>query len=183
MPEEKPSIAVLRGVALPDSVSSAFALTPVGPGVGRVEARLLLTGRETFFAWARANPDLPTLALEGGRVVAHSFLRGHLVPPEGPVSGDLVGLFRGVLQASASLTGGAPPPRAQFTRRERQVLELLLRGEAVASMARELGISPSTVRQYLLNVRNKLDAPNLTLVLLKAAQHGLIDWPPLPGAD
>lgn len=177
---ERAVLALTRDAELPEDVRAAFVLEAVGPQVLRVEADLLVAAPASYYAWARANPQLPTVALRGVRVEALGFLRGHIVPPESPSAEDLSAFLLGVVQASSALAGKVVAPQAHFTRRERQVLEQLLRGESVAQVARGLGIAESTARQYLQNVRHKLDAPNLTVALLKAAQYGLVDWPPLP---
>lgn len=180
---ERPVIAFTLGLDPPVDLRPTFVLRGVGPRVVQLEADLLLTTPTTYYAWARANPHLPTVALRGARVEALGFLRGHIVPPESPSADDLSEFLLGVVRASSALSSKVAPPRARFTRRERQVVDHLLRGASVAQAASQLGIAESTARQYLQNVRHKLDAPNITLALLKAAQYGLIDWPPLPVVD
>lgn len=46
--------------------------------------------------------------------------------------------------------------RGQFTLRERQVLELVRRGESTTGIAHSLGISPITVRRYISELVRKL---------------------------
>jgi DNA-binding CsgD family transcriptional regulator len=174
-------LAATEQLVLPQDVLLAFEIRRLGPRVQRMGERMILSDPKSYFAWARANPECPTLALSASRVVALGFLGGHLVPPESPEAEDLVSFLKSVLQGAATLRTPSLANRVRLTRRERQVVEGLVRGFSVADIATELGISQSTVRQYVLNLRNKLGAPSLTLALLKAAQHGIIDWPPLPG--
>jgi len=58
-----------------------------------------------------------------------------------------------------------------LTRRERQVLQLLRQGMSNKEMAKDLMISPVTVRDYVESLMRKLDASNRTLVVANA--HGL----------
>ncbi len=60
-----------------------------------------------------------------------------------------------------TLTATAKPRVAEFallTRREQEVLDLLLDGRRVASIARELCVSEHTVRNHLKSIFRKLDA-------------------------
>jgi DNA-binding CsgD family transcriptional regulator len=75
-----------------------------------------------------------------------------------------VWLFRAVRPASEALHPAAPahtarsPELAVLTRREHEVLELLLGGQRVASIARRLFVSQHTVRNHLKSIFRKLHA-------------------------
>lgn len=74
------------------------------------------------------------------------------------------------VMASISSQTDAP---VQLTGRERQVLSLVRRGEANATIARMLSISPSTVEFHLKNVFDKLGAHSRTDALFRAEQEDL----------
>lgn len=77
---------------------------------------------------------------------------------------------------------GAPAPpepapaKASFvlTGRERDVLRLLARGAGTAEMARELGISATTVRNHVQHLLEKLKAHNRLQAVSAALRHGLL---------
>ena len=61
-----------------------------------------------------------------------------------------------------------------FSRRERQVLELLACGKTNRAIGKDLYISESTVKFHMHAILDKLDARNRTQAVSIAAQHGLI---------
>lgn len=63
--------------------------------------------------------------------------------------------------------------RLQLTLRERQVLELVRKGEANAAIARKLSITSSTVEFHLKNVFGKLGAHSRTDALFRAEQEDI----------
>jgi DNA-binding CsgD family transcriptional regulator len=67
-------------------------------------------------------------------------------------------------------------PRAfpPLTHRELDVLRLLVRGMETADMARELGISTTTVRNHVQHLLDKLGAHNRLQAVSLAHQHGLL---------
>jgi predicted ATPase/DNA-binding CsgD family transcriptional regulator len=75
-------------------------------------------------------------------------------------------------------TGNAAVPLApgegELTRRELQVLALLDRGYTNSAVAKELGLTLSTVKWYCTQIFAKLGAPNRTAALAKARRSGLI---------
>lgn len=84
----------------------------------------------------------------------------------------------------ADIAGGAAV-RDLLTRRELEVLELMVRGETNASIARELVISPGTAKFHVKNILRKLHAANraeaisryLRLTLRRAEPTGASPWP------
>ena len=71
-----------------------------------------------------------------------------------------------------------PPQRAvlpELTERERQVLRLLALGRPTHDIARQLGLSPKTVRNHLSNVFTKLQVADRTQAVLLARDAGLTD--------
>jgi DNA-binding NarL/FixJ family response regulator len=59
------------------------------------------------------------------------------------------------------------PARAHFSPREKQVLDLLARGDGYKQIARELGISIDTVRTHIRRIYEKLFAHNRTEAVSK----------------
>jgi DNA-binding NarL/FixJ family response regulator len=67
----------------------------------------------------------------------------------------------------------AEPPR--LLPRERQVLDLLTRGLTNPEIARQLFVSPSTVKVHVASLMRKLDADNRTSLATRAHVLGLIN--------
>ena len=63
------------------------------------------------------------------------------------------------------------PVHAELTPRERNVLGQLLRGLAVADIASELGIAPSTARMHVKRLHEKTATTNLHSLALWAVAH------------
>lgn len=78
------------------------------------------------------------------------------------------------VEALARLAAMPPAPRPDLTKRERDVLALLLAGESNLAIAAHLGISHGTVRLHVSNILSKLGATNRTEAALLAVQHKLI---------
>ena len=70
-----------------------------------------------------------------------------------------------------------PRPGPALTQRERQVLELLARGDANKEIARALGISENTVKNHLRNILEKLHLQNRVQAVMYALREGLITPP------
>lgn len=69
-----------------------------------------------------------------------------------------------------------PPLRTAFpelTEREREVLALVAEGARNPAIARQLGISPKTVRNHLSNVLSKLQVADRAEAIIKAREAGL----------
>jgi DNA-binding NarL/FixJ family response regulator len=75
--------------------------------------------------------------------------------------------------------GGAPAPTAAplaaLTRREREVLRLVARGESNKRVAAALGLSEGTVKSYLSGVFEKLGVGDRTQAALWAVRNGMTD--------
>jgi two-component system nitrate/nitrite response regulator NarL len=74
----------------------------------------------------------------------------------------------------------APRPGPVLTQRERQVLELVARGDANKEIARALQISENTVKNHLRNILEKLHLQNRVQAVMYALREGLIAPPGPP---
>lgn len=70
------------------------------------------------------------------------------------------------------------PAGPQFTRREREVLELLAEGLGVSSIARKLYISESTTKTHVSKLYDKLGAANRAQAIMAAVRAGLLTAAP-----
>lgn len=71
---------------------------------------------------------------------------------------------------------------SQLTRRERQVLALLSKGQRGPQIATNLDISPNTVRSYVQNILTKLQVGSRLEAVAFAVRHGLTDVDSLQGS-
>jgi DNA-binding NarL/FixJ family response regulator len=67
------------------------------------------------------------------------------------------------------------PVGPQLSAREQQVLDLLVTGLKVESMARRLHVEPTTVKTHIQNIYAKLGAGNRVEAVMSAIRLGLID--------
>jgi DNA-binding NarL/FixJ family response regulator len=72
-----------------------------------------------------------------------------------------------------SSPGGSPPAFPELTRREREVLDLIARGEGNAAIARRLTISQKTVRNHVSNIFTKLRVVDRAQAIVKARDAGI----------
>ncbi|MBB6308829.1 response regulator FixJ [Xanthobacter tagetidis] len=73
-----------------------------------------------------------------------------------------------------ALRGEAAERIAALSQRERQVLELLVAGQANKMIAYDLGISPRTVEVYRANVMTKMKAQSLSELVRMALLAGIV---------
>ena len=59
--------------------------------------------------------------------------------------------------------------------RERQIVELVVRGQTSLTIAATLHLSPKTVETYRSRIMTKLAVRNVTELVRHAVRHGLID--------
>jgi DNA-binding NarL/FixJ family response regulator len=65
----------------------------------------------------------------------------------------------------------APDPLSPLSPRERDVLELIARGQSNRQIARELGIGEQTVKTHVSNILTKLDLQDRVQVAIFALRH------------
>jgi DNA-binding NarL/FixJ family response regulator len=73
--------------------------------------------------------------------------------------------------------GSAPPPAAELTSREREVLDLIARGWDNGKIAQELFVSPATIKRHTSSIFGKLGVANRVQAAVRAVQDGLLDRP------
>jgi len=92
------------------------------------------------------------------------------------MSGDVV-LDQGVARAMAELAqlraATVSSPFPQLSRREADILELMARGLDNQTIARELVLTPKTVRNHVSNVLAKLNAGDRSQAIVIARRRGL----------
>lgn len=86
---------------------------------------------------------------------------------------------RGTLDSAAAqilVQAARQPPSLgrDLTDREREILALLVEGQTNKAIARELSLSPGTVRIYVSNILSKLGAANRTEAAALALQQNLV---------
>ena len=72
-------------------------------------------------------------------------------------------------------TSSKEQPAIQFSKREKQVLELLAEGKTNRDIGTKLFISESTVKFHVHAILSKLDASNRTEAVSIAVHQGIID--------
>ena len=88
------------------------------------------------------------------------------------------GIARKLLGRARDSMNGAEPsvpsPTSTLSERELEVLKLLARGKPNAEIARELYLSPHTVRNHISNILSKLQIANRTEATALAIRSGLV---------
>lgn len=93
-------------------------------------------------------------------------------------------LTREIVNRVTELSGAAPSPpppppspaksAIELTRRETSILQALARGDGTATIAAELFISPTTVRNHIQRILKKLGCHSRLEAVMRAAREGLI---------
>jgi len=74
----------------------------------------------------------------------------------------------------AALCGKDTPTSNPLSDRETEILQLLSQGFVKKEVADKIGVSYHTIAFHVRNIFDKLDTPNLTSAVAKAARQGLI---------
>ncbi|MER3451153.1 MAG: DNA-binding response regulator [Thermus sp.] len=103
-------------------------------------------------------------------------LEAHLAGADGYFSKELSALE--IREKLRRLLAGeerfVPPELPHLTPREKEALRLLAQGLSAKEMARALGVSPETVKDYLEKIYAKLEAKNRVEAVAKARRLGLL---------
>ncbi|MFI6481736.1 response regulator [Nonomuraea sp. NPDC050663] len=164
--EHRPDVAVLD-VTMPGG--DGLTVTARMRGAGLATRALILTmdgGDENVLAALRAGAHGYVLkGADGEAIVAavRAVARGEAVFGAG-VAGRVLAHF-------ARSAAAAPFP--QLTEREQEVLELVARGLDNGAIARRLGVSGKTVRNYVSSVLTKLQVSDRSAAIVRAREAGL----------
>lgn len=98
---------------------------------------------------------------------------------------ELMDVLRGVaahetpespsVPSPAPAATAASPGAVPLSRREREVVSLIVVGETNKTIARALGISPATVHTYRRRLMTKLEVHSAAALVRYAARNGLVD--------
>ena len=78
-----------------------------------------------------------------------------------------------VHRARGSSKAPLPKPHQQLSRREREIVALLIAGRSVKEAAAALGLSPRTVEDYLTRLKRRFRQPRLLSLVVHLVKHGL----------
>ena len=79
------------------------------------------------------------------------------------------------LEAQAATAGLSGDPWGALSMRERQIVDLVVRGHSSAAIALAIHLSPKTVETYRSRIMAKLGVRKLTELVRHAVRHGLLD--------
>ena len=144
--------------------------------------RTILEGRPTPSSWRSPRRSDRRLATEVVRAGFHGFVPKDARLPtvveaiRGAMDGRSV-MIRPVHTTPAPRRGGVSPAllASELTRREREVLELLVAGLGSRAIADELGISLHTVRTHVKYILTKLQVHSRLEAAAFAVRHGLAE--------
>ena len=68
----------------------------------------------------------------------------------------------------------APRSREELTERERAIVEWVARGRSNKEIARELGVTPETVKTHLKRIFQKLSAESRAQAVVRAQSLGML---------
>ncbi|WP_432943038.1 response regulator [Kribbella sp. CA-253562] len=141
-------------------------------------------GVRVFVLTARTGPEVLRDAMAAGASGIASKDRSidEVVRAIGRVAGGELFCDDRLLRDALGLDADPDRAHARFlagylTRRERQVLELLVHGTTTDAMAVELGISRTTVRTHIHSVLSKFDAHSRLEAVAYAITNGIVTAP------
>jgi PAS domain S-box-containing protein len=138
---------------------------------------ILVSGKSGEARWINlstltfpANGDKPKMILHLFRDVTRKKQSEQLISQVLKAAKDLQN--GGSRQAPSTLSNGRPI--ADLTDRELEVLSLLAQGFSTNKIARSLSISPSTARNHIRNILQKLHVHSRLEAVVQAYRHGLV---------
>ena len=154
----------------------------------------VLNGHETIKLLKKNHPDIHIIVLtmyESKQFIIHALQLGaqaYILKDDAPE--DLKQAIEGVLENGHYFTdkvskvmmdniAGAikikPPLHDKLSPREMEVLKLIGKGLSSKEIGDKLFIAPKTVDGHKENLRQKLNAKNVTTLIINAIRNGLID--------
>ena len=103
----------------------------------------------------------------------HTAARGDMLIQSG-IMARLLSHTTSASHATSSPSSGHPSDSMELTKREREVLTGVARGERSKEIALRLGITERTVRAYLTNIYTKLDVDSRSSAVAVAVARGLL---------
>lgn len=113
------------------------------------------------------------LIMSGGVYVPPAILAGDQYT--GPAASNTGSTAQSQVSDAARQPAGAAPANYQLTERQKDVLKEMVKGLSNKEIARELNMSPSTVKVHVAAILKALDVKNRTQVVSLARQQGLCD--------
>lgn len=165
----------------PDVVVICSAASVVSGIETTIRLRMTLPGVKVVILSSGTSPGHLMLALEAG---VHGYVAGDA--DEEAVAGAIRAVVAGAnylskeaadmlvadyFQRQRSTQRGAP--MARLSRREMEVLRMVVEGELTTAIAKTLDLSPKTVDTYRRRVMRKLGVSNVPALVKLAVQHGL----------
>lgn len=176
-------VEVLQGASLADALEQARAADLNG-SIDLITLDLSIPGMDGLTGLDRlrqAAPGVPVVvvsAVDDRRQIDAALARGIQGYLTKRMTGTrMVEAFRRVLQGEiyrppASVSSSDAAPQSRLTRRQSDVLRLLMDGLSNKRIARRLGLSEVTVKAHVSGLIRKLDASNRTHVVRIALERG-----------
>lgn len=165
---EKPELALLDfGLPGADGIQIGKALQKLTPDI-----KLIAVSALNVASWAG---DAMAAGF-AGVIWKNTPLNDFVSAVTSVLEGEQIGMRHAVqpVEATPPKEQGARLLAKQLTKREREVLQMLVEGARTEEMADVLTISPNTVRTHVQNILTKLQVPSRLAAATFAVRHGIL---------